>query len=74
MTVNLKNHALAALAAAVLPLLMTSAPAHGAQAATLPPGGPTKLVNRNSSKCAEVERCSKDDGGNVHQWRFFTAT
>ncbi|MFD5513816.1 RICIN domain-containing protein [Streptomyces sp. NPDC127051] len=68
MTTNRKNRILAALAVAVLPLLMTSVPAHGAQAAALPPGGPTKLVNRNSSKCADVEGWSKDDGGNVHQW------
>ncbi|WP_406186626.1 RICIN domain-containing protein [Streptomyces sp. NBC_01006] len=25
-------------------------------------------MNRNSSKCADVEGWSKDDGGNVHQW------
>ncbi|KPI06797.1 Ricin B lectin [Actinobacteria bacterium OV450] len=65
---NRKSHILAAFAAAVLPLLLTSVPAHGAQPAALPPGGPTKLVNRNSSKCADVEAWSKGDGGNVHQW------
>ncbi|MFK0043827.1 RICIN domain-containing protein [Streptomyces sp. NPDC090741] len=65
---NRKNRVLAALDMAVLPLLMTSVPAHGAQAAALPPGGPAKLVNRNSSKCADVEGWSKDDGGNVPQW------
>lgn len=76
----------AALAVAVPPLLMTSVPARGAQAAALPPGGPAKLVNRNSSKRADVEGRSKDDGGNVRQWscrdqdnssrqwRSFTAT